>query len=163
MGTGRVIMPDGEVRAIIYEDTAQQLGKHENIHEWCKKNGVKIIRTKLTVGDYMLPTGAISVDTKQDMAEVYGNLSGEMKRFQAEYNLADELGIELIILVEDKNVRSIDDVETWRNPIYKASRPSTAIATQMRTIQEHHNLRWEFCKPADTAQRIMELLGGLNG
>lgn len=41
---------------VLLEDTRNQKGKHKNVHEWAKANGVTIIRTKLLVGDYTLPT-----------------------------------------------------------------------------------------------------------
>lgn len=152
----------------IIEDTRNQSGKHDNVHAYCKANGIAIVRTKMLIGDYTLPTNqSVCIDTKQDMKEVYGNLT-EYRRFHNEYMLAEELGIQLVILIEDMDVKSIDDVEHWENPIMEKwekgrvkskPRPSSAIATQMRTIAEKHNVRWEFCHPRDTGRRIMEILG----
>lgn len=48
-------------------DTRQQYGKHRNIESYCKKNGITMVRKKCEVGDYMFPSGTISVDTKQDL------------------------------------------------------------------------------------------------
>ena len=52
---------------ILLEDTRQQKGKHKNIEQYCKRHNIKTINQKLDVGDYMLPDGNISVDTKQDL------------------------------------------------------------------------------------------------
>ena len=48
-------------------DTRQQAGKHNNIEQYCKKHRIEMVRQKLDVGDYMLPGGNISIDTKQDL------------------------------------------------------------------------------------------------
>ena len=151
----------------IVEDTRNQGGKHNNIHAYCEANGIQIIRSKMIVGDYTLPTNQkVCIDTKQDMKEVYGNLT-EYRRFHNEYSLAEELGITLVILIEDEDIKSIDDVTGWVNPVQKKfeqgkvkakPRPSSAIATQMRTIAEKHGVRWEFCHPRDTGRRIIEIL-----
>ena len=31
---------------VLYEDTRQQAGKHENIHKYCEKHGIRIVRSK---------------------------------------------------------------------------------------------------------------------
>ena len=48
-------------------DTRQQKGKHKNIEQYCKRNGIEMINKCLSVGDYAFPGGKISVDTKQDL------------------------------------------------------------------------------------------------
>ena len=48
-------------------DSRQQEGKHKNIELYCRRHGIDMVRQCLSVGDYMLPDGKISVDTKQDM------------------------------------------------------------------------------------------------
>ena len=52
---------------ILLEDTRQQEGKHKNIEQYCKRHNITIVRQKIDAGDYMLPDGKISVDTKQDL------------------------------------------------------------------------------------------------
>lgn len=48
-------------------DTRQQEGKHKNIEQYCRKNGIEMLIQKCDVGDYMFPGGKVSVDTKQSM------------------------------------------------------------------------------------------------
>ena len=74
----------------IYEDTGQQLGKHENIKRWMERRGVKLTRVKLDTGDYMAAP-AVTVDTKQGMEEVYQNIVGDHERFRRECIRAKEL------------------------------------------------------------------------
>ena len=61
---------------MIIEDTRQQAGKHNIKHEWFKDNGVEIIRSKITFGDYCLPP-AVSIDTKENMDEIANNICGK--------------------------------------------------------------------------------------
>ena len=56
---------------VIAEDTRNQLGKHENIRRYCEENGIRIVRSKLIVGDYSLVTSqAVCVDTRSCNVEV---------------------------------------------------------------------------------------------
>lgn len=152
---------------VLLEDTRNQIGKHVNIQAYCQAHGIEIVRTKLAVGDYTLPTDqSVCVDTKQDMKEVYGNLTA-YQRFHNEYTLAEKLGIKLIILIEDMTIRQLEDVKTWHNPIEDKwrqgkvrikPRTSTAIYNQMRTIQDNHNLEWAFCHPRDTGETLIKIL-----
>ena len=54
----------------LIEDSRQQEGKHKHIEDYCKRNGITMIRKCLNVGDYMLsedgenPSGTVSIDTK---------------------------------------------------------------------------------------------------
>ena len=52
---------------ILLEDTRQQEGKHKNIELYCKRHKITLVRKKLDVGDYMMPDGNVSCDTKQDL------------------------------------------------------------------------------------------------
>ena len=145
----------------IYEDTGQQLGKHENIKRWMERHGVKLTRVKLDTGDYMAAP-AVTVDTKQGMEEVYQNIVGDHERFRRECVRAKEDGIQLVILVEDTEIRCLDDVANWKNPLAKRGkrpRPSPQLMISMRTMSDRYGVRWEFCTPAATGRRICEILG----
>jgi hypothetical protein len=52
---------------ILLCDSRQQANKHKNIEEYCKRHDIEMVRQKLPVGDYMLPDGKVSIDTKQDL------------------------------------------------------------------------------------------------
>lgn len=87
---------------VLYEDTRQQAGKHRNIHAWCEREGIRIIRQALNVGDYQIAgKGDISVDTKQGVLELAGNVFQDHERFRAECIRAQECGIRLIVLIEE--------------------------------------------------------------
>ena len=89
------------ISIILLEDTRQQAKKHEAKHRWFVENGVEVVRSKLVVGDYTLPTDqSVCIDTKSGLLEVCGNVTQQHRRFVEELELAKQLGIRLIILVE---------------------------------------------------------------
>lgn len=159
------------------------------IEKYFDDNGIKHVSSKLYCGDYQLVSnGKTVVDRKQNLTEVCGNLTQQHERFRAEALRAQELGIRLIILVEDgQKIKSLDDVEHWINPrrfqyckkhgiptrgdveaeiaefvSHGGQKPPTTgkqLAKMMRTMSERYGLSWEFCDKAHTGQRIVELLG----
>lgn len=145
----------------IYEDTAQKLGKHENIRRYMERHGIKLTRVKLDTGDYIAPP-TVSVDTKQGMSEVYQDVVGDHDRFRAECIRAKEDGIRLVILIEDTDVSRLEDVEFWENPLEKRgkrTRPSKQLMVSMKTMATRYGVEWQFCHPAQTGRRICEILG----
>lgn len=112
----------------IIEDTRQQKGKHDIENAQLEGLGVKILRSKLPVGDYAnIKNLSVVVDSKKDLQELVGNICGggkkkkngetEHDRFRNECILARDNGIKLIVLVEHGwGIKSIDDVALWMNP-----------------------------------------------
>jgi hypothetical protein len=167
----------------IYEDTKQKLGKHENIYEWCRKNGVHIERWPVRVGDYTLPIDqSVSIDTKYGLQEVYMDVIQDYERFKAEIIRARRLGIKLIFLVEEPGITSIYDVTEWKNPrlsrwkeidaAHKQGKrlkvkispfppaSSAKLARIMNTLSRKYGVEWQFCSKEQTGKKIIELLGG---
>lgn len=149
---------------VILEDTRQQSSKHNAKHEYWAKNGVEIVRTKLVVGDYMTFGGTISVDTKANVEEIAQNIGGkEHARFREECKLAQKLGAQLIILIENKHgYETIDDVTAWENPNpHKSNRSieGPRLAKAMRTMSERYGVQFMFCTPEESGRRVVELLG----
>lgn len=121
-------------------DKGQQAGKHETKHKWLQSNGHEINMLPLPVGDYIEITEMvqsvidrrgdklkkmdfmgscdISVDTKQNLQEVVGNIQGKSHaRFRDEVILAMNAGIKLYILVEHGGkIKCLEDVQYWINP-----------------------------------------------
>ena len=168
---------------VIIEDTRNQIGRHKNINDWCTDNGIRVIRSKLLVGDYALPTSQeFCVDTKYGMQEVYSNLVLEHDRFARECDLAKELGINLVILVEEEEIRKVSDVHKWRNPRYERyehlkrghehgyytgtqlpkRKPvsSDRLERMMFAFAEHHGCEWMFCRKKDAGPALMGVLTG---
>ena len=149
---------------VLYEDTRQQAGKHRNIHAYCEKHGIRIIRQALNVGDYQIAgKGDISVDTKQGVAELAGNCFQEHERFRAECLRAKECGIRLIVLVEEQLPGG--RLDNWRSPIGWDGLPMHKFSPEtlrkvMITMQEEYGVRFRFCHPSSTGRMLLEYLEG---
>lgn len=147
---------------MIIEDTRQQAGKHDTKHSFFDTHQIQLIRCKLPFGDYA-PVPPVSVDTKASMDEIAGNICGkEHKRFINECKAASAAGCQLIILVEnDLGIKNISDVHTWINPrvVYSPNCvQGDRLQKAMETISERYGVRFEFCTPEESGQRIVELL-----
>ena len=165
----------------IIEDVGQKQGQHVNISEYCKAAGIILRRQKLNVGDYIIAP-KISVDTKQGMGEVYGNLVQDHDRFRAECVRAQEDGTVLWILIENEDgLTCLADVERWQNPrvdeyyskysfalaarkhgkqikIPSPPVPNKRLIRMMETMSERYGVRWVFCRPDQTGEMIIKLL-----
>lgn len=152
---------------VIFEDTRQQAGRHENIHRYCKKNNIRIVRSKLAVGDYMLAGpggGGISVDTKMGVAEIASNCFQEHERFRAECVLAKDCGIQLIVLAEE--ILPGGRLDYWRSPIGWDGLPMhkfnpETLRKVMITMQNEYGVKFRFCHPNSTGKRLIEYLTGV--
>ena len=127
--------------------------------------GVSHASSKLYVGDYQeVGNGLLVVDRKQNLQEVAGNVCQQHERFRAELERAKAAGIHLVILVEHgRTVRSIEDVELWKNPRLRTSPEAITgerLAKIMRTMAERYGIEWQFCDKKDTGNVIMEVLYG---
>lgn len=167
---------------MIFIDTRQQKGRHDNIDNWLTAHGIEIRRTKLFAGDYTLPTNqSVCIDTKFGLQEVYGNLIQQHNRFISECKAAYEAGIRLIVLVEQSGIQTVQDVAKWKNPrITKWERlrdahrlgkrmneplaqyppvSSERLSKAMQTVAERYRIEWRFCDKSRTAKTICEILG----
>ena len=150
---------------VLYEDTRQQAGKHRNIHQYCQQAGIRIIRQALNVGDYQIAgKGDISVDTKQGVLELAGNVFQEHERFRAECLRAQECGIRLIILVEE--LLPGGRLDLWRPPISWSGQPvarfdPATLRKAMITMQQEYGVRFRFCDGRSTGKQLIEYLKGV--
>lgn len=158
---------------IIQQDTRQKLKHHIVKEQWFEEHDIKVINSKMIVGDYCIPSdGSISVDTKKDIGELYSNLVQQHNRFASECQLADELGIKLYILVEnEQGIKSKDDILKWENPqyfVYKKKLrqglkvrppvPNLTLLKIMSTMEKKYGVTFLFCSPTESAELIIKLL-----
>jgi ribosome-associated protein len=148
---------------VLIEDTRQQADKHELKHEYFAANNIKIVRSKLPVGDYAdIKNMSVVIDTKKDIQEIISNVTTQHERFRAECDLAAECGIQLIVLIENKNnVKEIKDLAGWYNWRLKRNKRATTGKQLMKilyTMEERHNVKFEFCSPDEAGEKIIELL-----
>lgn len=146
----------------LIEDTRQQARKHENKRLYFEQEKIRVIRSKLPIGDYALINDmSVVVDTKKDIQEIIGNVTQEHARFVSECRLALDNGIKLVVLIEDKNVKCIDDLNQWKNPrlkrLPKATTGST-LAKILSSIERNHGAEFQFCTKEECGKRIIEIL-----
>lgn len=121
------------------------------------------MREKLDVGDYMTSHDAkISVDRKQNLAEVCNNLCQGYRRFTAECQRAKDAGIHLVVLVEHSGrIKKIEDVAAWTNPRLKKS-PYAVSGVRLQYIMMRvaieYGVEWQFCEKRNTGKKIIEIL-----
>jgi len=181
----------------IISDTRQKRGHHKAKEQYFAANGIQVIHSKLFCGDYqLLNDGTRVVDTKQNLQEVVSNLTStkkvktkdgkikklsEHERFRAEADKCVTYGIELVVLIEEPGIHSLEDVKRWENPrLHRYNKikymhsigkwktvpepkgkPPTDNITLMKimyTMQVKHGVRWEFCNPKDAGRRVIEIL-----
>lgn len=192
---------------ILISDKAQQKGKHLIKENWWKNNGVEVLYHPLPVGDYIianervldvikrkaergvdtkkmdfLGTYNVVCDTKKDIQELIGDICGKQHaRFRDEAILAQNNGIKLYILVENKDgIKDVRDLFKWQNPrihrynkilymhrigkwtnIPEPKAPPTSgqtLAKACLTMNLKYGVEFEFCTPNEAGKRVIELL-----
>ena len=147
---------------VLLEDSRNQIGKHKNINAYFKSIGIKVIRSKVLVGDYVIANNhRTSVDTKKDMIETSMDLFRDHRRFRDECQLAKDCEIRLVVLIEDNTVGSYDELLHWINP-----QPNRSALTPngercykvMKAMEYSYGVEFQFCNKADTGRRILEIL-----
>ena len=193
---------------VILEDQAQKMDKHKLKNLYWQKNGIDVIRMPLPVGDYIignekvmdviarkkmrgiapkkmdfLGTYDVCVDSKFDIQELISDICGKQHdRFRDECILAQNNGIKLYILVENKGgqikgtkivnptIRRLEDLHKWVNPrlcIFKSGKQAYPSATKgvtlmkaCMTIKRKYGTEFVFTTPEESGEVIVELLGG---
>lgn len=149
---------------VIFEDTRQQIGKHENVHRYCAAHGIEIIRQALNVGDYQIAgKGDICVDTKYGVSELAMDCFQDHNRFRAECERAQRCGIQLIVLVEEKLPGG--RLDYWRSPIGWDGLPMhkfnpETLRKVLITMQDKYGVKFRFCHPNSTGKQLIEYLTG---
>lgn len=120
---------------------------------------VPTIRECLPCGDYRakFSDGSLSevVVERKSLGDAYGTLSQGYDRFRREMQLAEELGITLIIVIEASLRRVLSGYSNSR-------RTGLSIVYQLFTIRVRHNVHTVFCTNRDEAsQYIMHLFKAL--
>ena len=149
---------------VLYEDTRQQIGKHDNIRRYCEAHGIEIIRQGLNVGDYQIAgKGDISVDTKYGVPELAMDCFQDHDRFRDECERAQRCGIQLIILTEEKLPGG--RLDNWRSPIGWDGLPRHKFSPEtlrkvLITMQDKYGVKFRFCHPNSTGKQLIEYLTG---
>ena len=191
----------------IVEDKANKIDQHELKNEWWSDNGIEVLRYPLPVGDYILVTDKVQdvinrkqkrnveikkmdfmgsykvcVDTKKDIQELIGDICGKQhERFRDECLLAQNNGIKLYILVENKPIvinekkgifspyiESLDTLHRFVNPrlfiwrngrqLYPTATKGVTLKKACMTMTAKYGVEFLFCRPNQSAEKIIQLL-----
>ena len=154
------------METVLIEDTRQQSGKHDTKHGWWAAHDVALIRSKLAWGDYALPP-VVCVDTKASIAELACDIDQQHARFRRELLGARDAGVKLVVLVEnDDGVESLADLSGWNESQHDFAQRKFAqkrihgsrLAKACATMEARYGVRFEFCPPAEAAERIVSIL-----
>ena len=149
---------------IIIQDTREKATKKGHILNEFYNMGIKVYRSKLCVGDYVIANKQnASVDVKQNWLELAMCICGKQHtRFRFECLRAQDMGIRLVILVEENK-----PVQEWVSPKRRNGTKLTQVngitlGKAMNTMQERYGVEFMYCDKKDTARKIIEILGGIN-
>lgn len=166
---------------LLIEDSRQQEGKHKNIRDYCRRNGIEIVRQCLENGDYALgergedgeihPVGNVTVDTKFSILELSKDImSSDHRRFRDCCVRAQEAGIRLVILIEE--IPKYGKIDLWEVPRWTSSNqfhrygePMTkvdpkALRKAMLTMWRKYGVEFEFCTRRQSPARVIKILKG---
>lgn len=153
---------------IIQIDTREKPKAIEQIVKEFDRRGVKHVRSKLLVGDYMNREKTnLIVDRKQNLLEIANNLGNDKERFEAELRLAKDCGVKLVILCEHGDgIRSLRDVINWKNPRLVKSPMALSgkrIFEVLSMYKGFYGIDVQFCDKSETGARILEILSDGTG
>lgn len=155
---------------ILISDTRQQKGKHDNIEQYCKANGIEIYPKCLQVGDYMLGgiinnrveiIGNISVDTKQDLVELANDLVNDRQALNKKYKKCFKQNIKLYVLIEETGYKSLLDVKNWVNPYTKDKKikmTGKKLMNEMFRLEVSYGIKFVFCDKKYTGKALISIL-----
>lgn len=147
-------------------DTREHAKAIKGILEHFDKRGIQYDFSKLLFGDYIdYNRPSLSIDRKQNIAELAKNCTSEHERFRRELERVKKAGAELVLLVEQNRykdrgewvqVKDIIDLMRWSSPhtMVKGERVYRILASWVAK----YPLRVEFCDKRSTGRRIIEIL-----
>ena len=145
-------------------DSREKAKAIQKIIQTFDRRGVNWFVSKLPVGDYIsLDNARLSIDRKQNLLELCSNVTQQQKRFIAELERAERMGIQLIILVEHgRGIETLGDVMYWQNPRLKDSPLAVSgerLFKILKAMEEFYGIEFQFCGKRQTGKRILDLLG----
>lgn len=140
---------------ILIQDCREKHGHHSEIENYCREHNITIIRKKLNVGDYMLPSGKVSIDTKQSLLELANDLYRDKLAFNKKYKKCLQDGIKLIVLVQEP-IGSLNDLIKWKNPHTKIN--GRMLLELINTVRLSYGVEFRFYDKKNVGETIIRLL-----
>lgn len=152
---------------IIQIDTREKSRAIQKILQYLNENNIKYVSSKMICGDYCdISNPLFCIDRKQNLNEVCSNVCKDRKRFIAELERANELGIRLVFLVEHSStVKSLEDIKLWKNPRLKEhplALSGERLYKILSVIEKTYNTKFYFCCKNTTGREIVRLLKEAN-
>lgn len=137
--------------------------KNAHILQYFEQHGIEYAVRKIDTGDYMSTSrDRLTIDRKQDLSEICGNLcSPDKSRFWREVRRAKEERIKMIVLIEQGGAfKTLKDVPQWRGKYTKVT--GYQLYNEMCRCSIAYGVEFLFCDKRSTGRRIAELLGENN-
>lgn len=148
----------------LISDTREKKNQHVLAH--FDRIGIRYDIAKLDFGDYMdVYRRDISIDRKQNIAELAKNCTSEHDRFKREIERAQRANSRLVILVEQNRykdrdrwirVESVEDLMLWSSPHTKVR--GEKVYRVLRAWMAKYGIDVQFCDKRQTGKRIIEIL-----
>ena len=160
-------------------DSREKTHAISHITKYFDMNNIKYYTNKLLVADYCnLHNPTIMCDRKMSLIEIQNNITIGHQRFRNELILAQENGIKLIVLIEESQIKTLEDVrDKYVNPRMKQwamarkralnkglefkQRPPLSgkqIYEILNTMEQKYGCKFMFCRKEEMAKKIIELL-----
>lgn len=150
----------------LISDTREK--KNQHVLDYFDKVGVRYEIAKLDYGDYMDAYRTdISIDRKQNIAELAKNCTIEAERFKREIERAQNGKSRLVILVEQNrykdrdrwiHVESIADIMLWSSK-HTRIRGEKVFRVLSSWIAKY-GIEVQFCDKRQTGKKILEIIYG---
>lgn len=137
------------------QDCRERHGHHCGVENYCRQHSITIIRKRLNVGDYMLPDGKISVDTKQSIDELANDLYRDKQAFNKKYKKCLQDGIKLIVLVEEP-IKSLNELVAWKSKHGKIS--GRYLLDLISAVRLSYGVEFRFVDKKNVGSEIISLL-----
>ena len=134
--------------------------KNAHILQYFDQHGIEYAIRKLDTGDYMSTSrDRLTIDRKQDLSEICGNLcSPDKSRFWREVRRAKAERVKMIVLIEQGGAfKTLKDVPQWRGKYTKVT--GYQLYNEMCRCSIAYGVEFLFCDKRSTGRRIAELLG----
>lgn len=159
---------------VIQIDSREKARAIQKIIAEFDRAGVQHPVSKLMVGDYMnYDNPRLIIDRKQNLTELCSNVCQDHDRFRRELMLAQEHGIQLVILCEHgKDIETLEDVIFWENPRRKKRKSINGVWQTVETkamkgevlyrilttLERKYGVQFQFCNKEETGKKILEIL-----
>ena len=164
---------------VVQIDSREKTHAITHITKYFDMNNIKYYTNKLLVADYCnLHNPTIMVDRKMSLIEIQNNITIGHQRFRNELILAQENGIKLIVLIEESQIKTLEDVrDKYINPRMKQwsiakkralnkglefkqrpPLPGKHIYEILKTMEEKYGCKFMFARKENMAETIIKLL-----